>query len=135
MAPAGIFAPISAARATPGQARGPGWWLSQPWFELWHQEQHRWSEDYARMASEREARNSLVASMPPDVRAAYDAAQKASYEQLHQALELSTVEQDVLCLHQKHGHTHRRWQASPPRLGPGEGRAAALAGRAAGQQA
>jgi hypothetical protein len=55
------------------------------------------------MASGRGERNSLVASMPPDVRAAYDAAQKASHDQLHQALELSTVELDVLCLHQKHG--------------------------------
>jgi hypothetical protein len=54
------------------------------------------------MASEREERNSLVASMPPDVRA-FDAAQKASHDQLHQVLELPTVELDVLCLHQKHG--------------------------------
>ena len=59
------------------------------------------------MASGREERNSLVAFMPPDVRAAYDAAQKASHDQLHQALELSTVELDVRCLHQKHGHAHR----------------------------
>jgi hypothetical protein len=41
--------------------------------------------------------------MPPDVRAAYDAAQKASHDQLHQVLELSTVELEILCLHQKHG--------------------------------
>jgi hypothetical protein len=41
--------------------------------------------------------------MPPDVRAAYDAAQKASHDQLYQALELSTVELEVLCLNQKHG--------------------------------
>jgi hypothetical protein len=40
------------------KARGPDWWLSQPW----HQEQHRWSEDYARKTAEREERNSLVAS-------------------------------------------------------------------------
>jgi hypothetical protein len=56
------------------KARGPDWWLSQPWLEPWHQEQHRWSEDYARKAAEWEERNWLVASMPPDVRAAYDAA-------------------------------------------------------------
>jgi hypothetical protein len=31
--------------------------LSQPWFEPWHQEQHRWSEDYARKAAEREERS------------------------------------------------------------------------------
>ena len=48
------------------------------------------------MASEREERNSLVASMPPGLRAAYGAAQKASDDQLSQALELSTVELDVL---------------------------------------
>ena len=41
--------------------------------------------------------------MPPDVRAVYDAAQKASHDQLYQALELSTVELEVLCLNQKHG--------------------------------
>jgi hypothetical protein len=40
--------------------------------------------------------------MPPDVRAAYDAAQKASHDQLYQALGLSTVELEVLCLDQKH---------------------------------
>jgi hypothetical protein len=39
------------------KARGPGWWLGQPWFEPWHQEQHRWSEDYARKAAEREERS------------------------------------------------------------------------------
>ena len=74
------------------RARRPDWWLSQPWFEPWHQEQHRWSEDYARKAAEREERNWLVASMPPDVRAACDAAQKASHDQLYQALGLSAVE-------------------------------------------
>ena len=40
--------------------------------------------------------------MPPDVRAASDAAQKASHDQLYQALELSTVELEVLCLNHKH---------------------------------
>jgi hypothetical protein len=39
------------------RARGPGWWLGQPRFEPWHQEQHRWSEDYARKAAEREERS------------------------------------------------------------------------------
>jgi hypothetical protein len=34
--------------------------------------------------------------MPPDVRAAYDAAQKASHDQLYQALGLSAVELEVL---------------------------------------
>ena len=64
------------------KAKGPDGWLSQPWLEPWHQEQHRWSEDYARKAPEWEERNWLVASMPPDVRAAYDAAEKASHDQL-----------------------------------------------------
>ena len=41
--------------------------------------------------------------MPPDVGAACGAAQKASHDQLYQALELSTVELEVLCLNQKHG--------------------------------
>jgi hypothetical protein len=40
--------------------------------------------------------------MPPDVRAACGAAQKASHDQLYQALELSAVELEVLCLNQKH---------------------------------
>jgi hypothetical protein len=40
--------------------------------------------------------------MPPDVRAACGAAQKASHDQLYQALELSTVELEVLCLNQEH---------------------------------
>ena len=40
--------------------------------------------------------------MPPDVRAAYGAAQKASHDQLYQALELSAVELEVLCLNHKH---------------------------------
>jgi hypothetical protein len=40
--------------------------------------------------------------MPPDVRAAYDAAQKASHDQLYQALRLSAVELEVLCLNHKH---------------------------------
>jgi hypothetical protein len=77
------------------KARRPDWWLSQPWLEPWHQEQHRWSEDYARKAAEWEERNWLVASMPPDVRAAYDAAQKASHDQLYQALGLSAGELEV----------------------------------------
>jgi hypothetical protein len=34
--------------------------------------------------------------MPPDVRAACGAVQKASHDQLYQALELSTVELEVL---------------------------------------
>ena len=84
------------------KARGPDWWLSQPWLEPRHQEQHRWSEDYARKAAEWEERNWLVASMPPDVRAAYDAAQKAGHDQLYQALGLSAVELEVLCLNHKH---------------------------------
>jgi hypothetical protein len=45
---------------------------------------------------------SLAASMPPDLRAACDAAQKASHDQLYQALELSTGELEVRCLNQKH---------------------------------
>jgi hypothetical protein len=40
--------------------------------------------------------------MPPDVRAACDAAQKASHDQLYQARELSAVELEVRCLNQKH---------------------------------
>jgi hypothetical protein len=84
------------------KARGPDWWLSQPRLEPWHQEQHRWFEDYARKAAEWEKRNWLVASMPPDVRAACDAAQKASHDQLYQAPGLSAVELDVLCLNHKH---------------------------------
>ena len=40
--------------------------------------------------------------MPPDVPAAYGAAQKASHDQLYQALELSAVELEVVCLNQKH---------------------------------
>jgi hypothetical protein len=40
--------------------------------------------------------------MPPDVGAACGAAQKASHDQLYQALELSTVELAVLCLNHKH---------------------------------
>ena len=84
------------------KARGPDWWLGQPWLEPWHQEQHCWSEDYARKAAEWEERNWLVASMPPDMRAAYDAAQKASHDQLYQALGLSAVELEVLCLNHKH---------------------------------
>jgi hypothetical protein len=40
--------------------------------------------------------------MPPDEPAAYGAAQKASHDQLYQALELSAVELEVLCLNQKH---------------------------------
>jgi hypothetical protein len=44
-----------------------------------------------------------VASRLPDVRAACGAAQKASDDQLCQALELSTVELEVLCRNQKHG--------------------------------
>jgi hypothetical protein len=84
------------------KARGPDWRLSQPWLEPWHQEQHRWFEDYARKAAEWEERNWLVASMPPDVRAAYDAAQKASHDQLYQAPGLSAVELEVLCLNHKH---------------------------------
>jgi len=40
--------------------------------------------------------------MPPDVPAGYGAAQKASHDQLYQALELSPVELEVLCLNQKH---------------------------------
>jgi hypothetical protein len=40
--------------------------------------------------------------MPPDLRAACDAAQKASHDQLYQALELSTGELEVRCLNQKH---------------------------------
>jgi hypothetical protein len=44
-----------------------------------------------------------VASRPPDVGAACGAAQKASDDQLYQALELSTVELEVVCLNQKHG--------------------------------
>ena len=43
-----------------------------------------------------------MTSMPPDVRAAYDAAQKASHDQLYQALGLSAVELEVLCLNHKH---------------------------------
>jgi hypothetical protein len=43
-----------------------------------------------------------VASIPPDVRTACDAAQKASHDQLYQARELSTVELEVRCLNQKH---------------------------------
>ena len=92
------------ARPPPGQGRGDRTGgAASPWFEPWHQEQHRWSEDYARKAVERGERNSLVASMPPDLRAAYGAAQKASHDQLYQALEPSTVEREVLCLDQKHG--------------------------------
>jgi hypothetical protein len=84
------------------KARRPDWSLSQPWLEPWHQEQHRWSEDYARKAAEWEERDWLVASMPPDVRAACDAAQKASHDQLYQALGLSAGELEVLCLNHKH---------------------------------
>ena len=84
------------------KARGLDWWLSQPRLEPWHQEQHRWSEDYAGKAAEWEERNWLVASMPPDVRAACDAAQKASHDQPYQALGLSAVELEVLCLNHKH---------------------------------
>jgi hypothetical protein len=40
--------------------------------------------------------------MPPDAPAAYGAAQKASHDQLYQALELSAVELEVLWLNQKH---------------------------------
>jgi hypothetical protein len=43
-----------------------------------------------------------VASRPPDVPAAYGAAQKASHDQLYQALEQSAVELEVLCLNQEH---------------------------------
>jgi hypothetical protein len=39
------------------RAGGPAWWLSLPWFEPWHQGQHRWSEDYARKAAGREERS------------------------------------------------------------------------------
>lgn len=41
--------------------------------------------------------------MPPEGRAACGAVQKASHDQLCQALELSTVELEVLCLDQMHG--------------------------------
>jgi hypothetical protein len=44
--------------------------------------------------------------MPPDVRAAYDAAQEASHDQLYQALELSTIDLEILCLNHKHGQVH-----------------------------
>jgi hypothetical protein len=40
--------------------------------------------------------------MPPDVGPACGAAQKASHDQLYQALELSTVELEILCLNQMH---------------------------------
>jgi hypothetical protein len=39
------------------RARGPDWQGSQPWFEPWHQERHRRSEDYARKPAEREERS------------------------------------------------------------------------------
>jgi len=93
--------PACAATAWP-RPGDPDGWLSQPWLEPRCQEQHRWSEDYAREAAEWEEGNWLVASMPPDVRVAYDAAQKASHDQLYQALELSAVELEVLCLDQMH---------------------------------
>jgi hypothetical protein len=95
-----------AMRGHRARARGPDWQGSQPWLEPWHQERHRWSEDYAQKAAEREERSSLVASMPPDVPAAYGAGQKASHDQLYQALELSAVELEVLCLNQKHEQVH-----------------------------
>ena len=41
--------------------------------------------------------------MPPDVGPACGAAQKASHDQLYQALGLSTVQLEVPCLDQKHG--------------------------------
>jgi hypothetical protein len=40
--------------------------------------------------------------MPPDAGAACGAAQKASHDQLYPALELSTIELEVLCLNHKH---------------------------------
>jgi hypothetical protein len=43
-----------------------------------------------------------VASIPPDVGPTCGAAQKASHDQLYQALELFTVELAVLCLNQIH---------------------------------
>jgi hypothetical protein len=55
---------------------------------------------------------SLVASMPPDAGAACDAAQKASHDQLYPALELSTVELDVLLPGpQARAGAHCRWHA------------------------
>jgi hypothetical protein len=44
--------------------------------------------------------------MPPDLPAAYGAAQKPSHDQLYQALELSAVELEVLCLNHKHEQVH-----------------------------
>ena len=78
------------------RARGRGWWLGQPWFEPWHREQHRWSEDYARKAAGREER-CLAGGVHAAGRAGrLRAVQKASHDQLYQALELSTVELEVL---------------------------------------
>jgi hypothetical protein len=90
------------------KARGPGWWLSQPWFEPWRQEQYRWSEDYARKAAQREERCLAGGVHAVQGRAACGPVQKASHDQLYQALGLSTVELEVPCLDQKHG------QCSPP---------------------
>jgi hypothetical protein len=88
------------------RARGPGWWRSQPWFEPWHQQQHRWSEDYARKAAEREERCLAGGVHAAEGRAACGAVQKASHDQLYQALELSTIELEILCLNHKHEQVH-----------------------------
>jgi hypothetical protein len=96
------LAPPCAATAGPGPG-GRGWWLGQPRFEPWHQQQHRWSEDYARKAAGREERCLAGGVHAAEGRAACGAVQKASHDQLYQALGLSTVELEVLGLNQMHG--------------------------------